>query len=196
MGWPKVRSPCQRESRRATSTAASAATTPAAIPFGAARSTTATAMSDSTAARLTPGRGLGSAGCTASIRSCRRRSPAARRRPVSASAPSRRPRLARPPRRAAAYTAADAAELRKALDDRFRITSEYDDRVRRLREAEAAGGITAADRTTLETLALRERDEALRRIEGTTRRVTAIPRPDREAESARNRTTSSASASG
>ena len=79
-------------------------------------------------------------------------------------------------------TAADAAELRKALDDRFRITSEYDDRVRRLREAEAAGGITAADRTTLETLALRERDEALRRIEGTTRRVTAIPRPDREAE--------------
>ena len=79
-------------------------------------------------------------------------------------------------------TAADAEELRKALDDRFRINSEYDDRVRRLREAEAAGGITAADRTRLETLALRERDEALRRIEGTTRRVAAIPRPDREAE--------------
>jgi tape measure domain-containing protein len=79
-------------------------------------------------------------------------------------------------------TTADAEELRKALDDRFRINSEYDDRVRRLREAEAAGGITAADRTRLETLALRERDEALRRIEGTTRRVAAIPRPDREAE--------------
>ena len=79
-------------------------------------------------------------------------------------------------------TAADAEELRKALDDRFRITSEYDDRVRRLREAEAAGGITAADRTRLESLALRERDDALRRIEGTTRRVAAIPRPDREAE--------------
>jgi tape measure domain-containing protein len=79
-------------------------------------------------------------------------------------------------------TAADAEELRKALDDRFRINSEYDDRVRRLREAEAAGGITAADRTRLETLALRERDEALRRIEGTTRRVASIPRPDREAE--------------
>jgi tape measure domain-containing protein len=79
-------------------------------------------------------------------------------------------------------TAADAEELRKALDDRFRINSEYEDRVRRLREAEAAGGITAADRTQLETLALRERDEALRRIEGTTRRVAAIPRPDREAE--------------
>ncbi len=79
-------------------------------------------------------------------------------------------------------TAADAEELRKALDDRFRITSEYDDRVRRLREAEAAGGITTADRTRLETLALQERDEALRRIEGTTRRVASIPRPDREAE--------------
>ncbi|MGK7870913.1 tape measure protein [Falsiroseomonas sp. E2-1-a20] len=79
-------------------------------------------------------------------------------------------------------TAADAEELRKALDDRFRINSEYEDRVRRLREAEAAGGITAADRTRLETLALRERDEALRRIEGTTRRVAAIPRLDREAE--------------
>jgi tape measure domain-containing protein len=79
-------------------------------------------------------------------------------------------------------TAADAEELRRALDDRFRINSEYDDRVRRLREAEAAGGITAADRTRLETLALRERDEALRRIEGTTRRVASIPRPDREAE--------------
>jgi tape measure domain-containing protein len=79
-------------------------------------------------------------------------------------------------------TAADAEELRKALDDRFRITSEYDDRVRRLREAEAAGGITTADRTRLETLALRERDDALRRIEGTTRRVAGIPRADREAE--------------
>ena len=79
-------------------------------------------------------------------------------------------------------TAADAEELRKALDDRFRITSEYDDRVRRLREAEAAGGITAADRTRLETLALKERDEALGRIERTTRRVAAAPRPDREAE--------------
>ena len=79
-------------------------------------------------------------------------------------------------------TAADAEELRKALDDRFRITSEYEDRVRRLREAEAAGGITAADRTRLESLALQERDEALRRIEGATRRVASIPRPDREAE--------------
>jgi hypothetical protein len=72
-------------------------------------------------------------------------------------------------------TAADAEDLRKALDDRFRINSEYEDRVRRLREAEAAGGITGADRTRLETL-------ALRRIEGTTRRVASIPRPDHRAE--------------
>jgi tape measure domain-containing protein len=79
-------------------------------------------------------------------------------------------------------TAADAEELRRALDDRFRINSEYEDRVRRLREAEAAGGITAADRSRLETLALQERDEALRRIEGTTRRVAAIQPADRVAE--------------
>ena len=78
--------------------------------------------------------------------------------------------------------AADAEELRKQLDDRFRINSAYEERVRRLREAEAAGGLTAADRTRLETLALRERDQALQRIEGTTRRVATIPRPDREAE--------------
>ncbi len=78
--------------------------------------------------------------------------------------------------------AAEAEELRKQLDDRFRINSAYEERVRRLRDAEAAGGLTAADRTRLETLALRERDQALQRIEGTTRRVATIPRPDREAE--------------
>ena len=50
----------------------------------------------------------------------------------------------------------DAEELRRALDDRFRNSSEYKDQVRRLRETEAAGGITAADRTRLETLALVE----------------------------------------
>jgi tape measure domain-containing protein len=72
---------------------------------------------------------------------------------------------------------ADAEELRKALDDRFRINSEYEDRVRRLREAEAAGGITAADRTRLETLALQERDEALRRLEP---RVAAVRRASNE----------------
>jgi len=71
----------------------------------------------------------------------------------------------------------DAEELRKALDDRFRINSEYEDRTRRLREAEAAGGITAADRTRLETLALQERDEALRRLEP---RVAAVRRASNE----------------
>jgi len=74
-------------------------------------------------------------------------------------------------------TAADAEELRKALDDRFRIDSEYEDRVRRLCEAEAAGGITGADRSRLETLALQERDEALRRLEP---RVAAVRRTSNE----------------
>ena len=69
-------------------------------------------------------------------------------------------------------TAADAEELRKALDDRFRINSEYEDRVRRLREAEAAGGITAADRTRLETLALRERERLIQNNENAQERYT------------------------
>ena len=73
--------------------------------------------------------------------------------------------------------ATDAEELRRALDDRFRINSEYEDRTRRLRDAEAAGGISAADRTRLETLALRERDEALRRLEP---RVAAVRRASNE----------------
>ncbi|MCK8787272.1 tape measure protein [Roseomonas sp. NAR14] len=61
--------------------------------------------------------------------------------------------------------AQDVEELRKQLDDRFKIQQEYQDRLKRLREAEAAGALTTADRTRLETLALRERDEALRRLE-------------------------------
>ncbi|HYZ32618.1 MAG TPA: hypothetical protein VE684_10105 [Crenalkalicoccus sp.] len=61
--------------------------------------------------------------------------------------------------------AQDIEELRKQLDNRFKIQQEYEDRLRRLREAEAAGALTAADRTRLETLALRERDEALRRLQ-------------------------------
>ena len=93
-------------------------------------------------------------------------------------------------------TAADAEELRKALDDRFRINSEYKDRVRRLREAEAAGGITGADRTRLETLALRERDEALRcaalRAPPAAWPASRVPTARPSAKS----TTSSASASG
>ncbi|MCZ8140310.1 MAG: tape measure protein [Acetobacteraceae bacterium] len=78
--------------------------------------------------------------------------------------------------------AQEVQDLTRDLDDRFRINSAYEERVRRLREAEAAGGVTAAERSRLEALALQERDEALRRIEGTTRRTAAIPRADREAE--------------
>ncbi|MFM7414810.1 MAG: tape measure protein, partial [Alphaproteobacteria bacterium] len=76
----------------------------------------------------------------------------------------------------------EVQDLTRDLDDRYRINSAYEERVRRLREAEAAGGVTAAERSRLEALALQERDEALRRIEGTTRRTAAIPRADREAE--------------
>src|SRR5690606_28848055 len=59
----------------------------------------------------------------------------------------------------------DVEELTRDRAARFRINREYEERVRRLREAEAAGGVTAAERTRLETLALQERDEALRRLE-------------------------------
>ena len=71
----------------------------------------------------------------------------------------------------------DVQDLTRDLDDRFRINREYEERVRRLREAEAAGGVTAAERTRLETLALQERDEALRRLEP---RVAAVRRASTE----------------
>ena len=76
----------------------------------------------------------------------------------------------------------DTEELRRQLDDRFRINAEFEERVRRLREAEGAGAIDAAERQRLETLATRDRDEALRRLEGTVRRVTAAQRDNRDAE--------------
>ncbi|WP_372623814.1 tape measure protein [Falsiroseomonas sp.] len=78
--------------------------------------------------------------------------------------------------------AQDVLDLTNDLDDRFRIEREYQERLRRLREAEAAGGVTAAERGRLEALATQERDEALRRLEGTTRRVTAAGREGRDAE--------------
>ncbi|MFL1463437.1 tape measure protein [Roseococcus sp. DSY-14] len=78
--------------------------------------------------------------------------------------------------------AEQAEELRRQLDDRFRINSEHEDRVRRLREAESSGAIDAAERQRLETLATRERDDALRRLEGSVRRVTAAQRDNRDAE--------------
>jgi len=76
----------------------------------------------------------------------------------------------------------DVQDLTRELDDRFRINREYEERVRRLREAEAAGGITAVERTRLETLALQERDAALRRLAGTQARVTAAVRESGAAE--------------
>jgi hypothetical protein len=71
----------------------------------------------------------------------------------------------------------DVQELTRDLDDRFRINREYEERVRRLREAEAAGGVTAAERSRLETLALQERDQPLRRLEP---RVAAARRANTE----------------
>jgi tape measure domain-containing protein len=78
--------------------------------------------------------------------------------------------------------AQEVEELTRQLDDRFRITQQYEERLRRLREAEAAGTIDAAERQRLEALAVRERDEALRRLEGSVRRVAAAQRDNREAE--------------
>jgi tape measure domain-containing protein len=76
----------------------------------------------------------------------------------------------------------DADELRRQLDDRFRINNEHEERLRRLREAEASGAIDATERQRLETLATRERDEALRRLEGSVRRVTGAQRENRDVE--------------
>jgi tape measure domain-containing protein len=78
--------------------------------------------------------------------------------------------------------AQDILDLRRDLDDRFRIERQHEERVRRLRDAEAAGAIDAAERQRLETLATNERDEALRKLEGTSRRVTAARNDERDAE--------------
>lgn len=61
-------------------------------------------------------------------------------------------------------------ELSRALDAEFKARQDHERRVRQLREAEAAGAITAAERQRLEGLADRERDEALRRAAGETGR--------------------------
>jgi tape measure domain-containing protein len=80
-------------------------------------------------------------------------------------------------------------ELSQELDDRFRLNSAYADRVRRLRDAEAAGGIDRAERLRLETLALRERDAALQRLERQPAgEAAAARRAVREAEQAINDT--------
>jgi tape measure domain-containing protein len=59
----------------------------------------------------------------------------------------------------------DVEDLRKALDGRHKINLEYQDRLKRIRDAETAGAITAADSTRLQTLALKDRDDALKRLE-------------------------------
>jgi hypothetical protein len=76
----------------------------------------------------------------------------------------------------------DVTELRRKLEAEFRIQEEFEERIRRLREAESSGAIDAAERQRLEALATRERDEALRRLEGSVRRVTAAQRENRDAE--------------
>ncbi len=81
---------------------------------------------------------------------------------------------------------ADVAELRSEIDIRYRIQQEYEGRVTRLREAEAAGSISAAERMRYETLALRVRDEAIQRltpkIEANRRAQTDAARAARDAE--------------
>ncbi len=76
----------------------------------------------------------------------------------------------------------DVLELRRDLDDRFRINREHEERVRRLRDAESTGAIDGTERQRLETLATTERDEALRRLGGTSRRVAGSRREERDAE--------------
>jgi tape measure domain-containing protein len=72
--------------------------------------------------------------------------------------------------------AAEIAELRPRLDAQFRIRQEFDERSRRLNDALAAGAIDQAERDRLAAFATRERDEALQRLEGSTRRVAGAQR--------------------
>lgn len=81
---------------------------------------------------------------------------------------------------------AEIDELRPRLDARFRITQEFEQRTRQLNEGLASGAIDAAERDRLAALATRERDEALRRLEGSTTRAAGAQRArnevDREGE--------------
>lgn len=56
--------------------------------------------------------------------------------------------------------------LQRDLDAEFKARQDHEKRVRELREAEAAGAISPAERVRLQRLADRERDEALRRAAG------------------------------
>jgi hypothetical protein len=78
--------------------------------------------------------------------------------------------------------AEDIARLQESLDARLRIEREFQARLTRIREAEQAGAIDAAEAQRLIASATRERDEALQRLNTTQRSVTASTREAREAE--------------
>jgi hypothetical protein len=76
----------------------------------------------------------------------------------------------------------DIARLRESLDARLRIERAYQDQLSRIRAAEAAGAIDAAERTRLEAQALESRNEALRRLTERSRETTEARRREIEAE--------------
>ena len=78
--------------------------------------------------------------------------------------------------------AEDIARLQENLDARLRIEREFQARLTRIREAEAAGAIDAAEGQRLAAAATRERNEALSRLDGTVRRATTGTRENRDAE--------------
>ncbi|MFN6954741.1 MAG: phage tail tape measure protein [Acetobacteraceae bacterium] len=78
--------------------------------------------------------------------------------------------------------AEDIARLQENLDARLRIEREFQTRLTRIREAEAAGAIDAAEGQRLAAAATGERDEALQRLTASQRGATASTRENRDAE--------------
>ncbi|WP_135468528.1 hypothetical protein [Crenalkalicoccus roseus] len=78
--------------------------------------------------------------------------------------------------------AEDIARLQESLDARLRIEREFQARLARIREAEQAGAIDAAEGQRLAAAATRERDEALQRLTASQRGATASTRENRDAE--------------
>jgi hypothetical protein len=78
--------------------------------------------------------------------------------------------------------AEDIQRLQESLDARLRIEREFQSRLARIREAEAAGAIDTAEAQRLVTEATRQRDEALQRLTGTQRRAANATRDNRDAE--------------
>jgi len=78
--------------------------------------------------------------------------------------------------------AEDIARLQENLDARLRIEREFQARLTRIREAEAAGAIDAAEGQRLAAAATRERNEALQRLTTSQRGATAGTRENRDAE--------------